>query len=81
MDKFRAGHKKKRLKFHMSPDLVVEANREMKFWQEEENHPIPNGFSESDLIRILARREVELRKRGYPGEWIEKDLKKLAEAL
>lgn len=70
MDNFRRGRKKKRLRFHLSPDMIVAANREMILVQmeEEEYRPLPTGFSESDLIRILARREVELRKRGYPEE-------------
>ncbi len=43
-----------------------------------------NGSAEfltKDFMRVLAKRFEELKARGYPGEWIEKDLKKLVEGI
>lgn len=34
-----------------------------------------------DILRMLARRASELEGRGYPGEWIEKELQKIVEVL
>lgn len=45
------------------------------------NNLCPADLSEKDFIKILARRAEELKSRGYPGEWIRKDLEKLMEGM
>jgi hypothetical protein len=38
-------------------------------------------ISAEDIIRILAARTEHLKARGYPQEWIERDLEKLVEGI
>lgn len=75
-------HKKKG-KLRMSPELVVQANREMAFLLEREcRNPLPEEESgPKHFMRMIARRTEDLKGRGYPEEWIEKDIKKLMDGL
>jgi hypothetical protein len=38
-------------------------------------------LSVPDKIKLVAKRIEELRKRGYPEEWIQRDLERLTEGL
>ena len=40
-----------------------------------------DGISSSEVMLAHARRIEELKRRGYPQEWIEKDLEKLTGIL
>lgn len=84
---FRQGRKKKRGKFKISPERIVEANREMEAFSEMESYANLCAESASDepamkhFARAIVRRRKELERRGYPEEWIEKDLERLVEGI
>lgn len=40
-----------------------------------------SDFDTKEKMRLIARRHEELRLRGYPDEWIQRDLEKLIEGL
>lgn len=39
------------------------------------------SFESTEIVRCLARRIRELKDRGYPDKWIEKELMKIVEVL
>lgn len=39
------------------------------------------NLGSTEIVKCLARRMKELKDRGYPDEWIEKEIWKIVEAL
>jgi hypothetical protein len=85
---------RKRPKLKMAPELVVEANRWANELVDGRigrldgfsflKHPPESSFTSftsSDVMQIIARRIEELRTRGYPEAWIQRDIEKLTEGL
>ncbi len=43
--------------------------------------PVSSEFTSKDIIRLTSKRIEELRLRGFPEAWIERDIEKLVEGL
>lgn len=81
--------KRKRARFKIGPELTVALNRLAGITEYAKPGQIFTLFGEnkwggldsSDYIKICAKRYKELEERGYPEEWIQKDLERLTRSL
>jgi hypothetical protein len=80
---------RRRPRLKIGPGLTVEANREMKFletrpffkFSERMGFTQVNDLSSSNSIKIVGKHIEELKGRGYPEAWIERDIQNLVEGL
>ncbi len=68
-----------RKKFKIGPELNLELNRSLRDL-EYNVYSNPVGMQDLDsrkMLDLISRRIRELRERGYPQDWIEKDVERL----